>query len=93
MGNYDPGWPPEEYYVHESLVTKEQIDHLRILVDRRAGEREIDAFITANLVVLTILLDFYRTGHQGAWVVPKKTIRSRVSKGIPERVNENETLP
>lgn len=83
MDSYYPDWPPREYYLHEKQITKEQIDRLKALIANKAKEREIDAFISDNPVVLTIPLDFFRTGHHGGWVVPKKAVRSRVSQGIP----------
>jgi len=71
--------PPEQFYMHESMVSREQIRGLQRLVEDAAGERDIDAFISANPQLLTLPLDFARTGHHGAWVVPKAAIRS----GIP----------
>ena len=72
------GKPPDRFYMHESMVSREQIRGLQQLVRHSAGEREIDAFISANRQLLTLPLDFARTGHHGAWVVPKAAIRSGI---------------
>jgi hypothetical protein len=83
LENYPRDWPPKEYFVHESMVTKRQIKKLKELIENKSGETEIDDFIRRHPVVLTMLLDFLSTGHHGAWVIPKKIIRSKVSANMP----------
>lgn len=83
LENYPKDWPPEEYFVHESMVSKRQIKKLTEFIESKRGETEIDDFIKKNPVVLTMVLDFLSTGHHGAWVIPKKIIRSKVSVNIP----------
>jgi len=83
LEDYPEYWPPKEYFMHESKITKSQIDELESLIKNNTGEREVDSFITRNPVVLTIPLDFASTGHHGAWIIPKKSIRSKISNDIP----------
>jgi|JI10StandDraft_1071094.scaffolds.fasta_scaffold325394_3 hypothetical protein len=81
--NYPNDWPPFEYHVRESSIRTEVFEGLRGLVKGNAGERQIDAYISKNPVLLTALLEFKNTGHHAAWVVPKRAIRSKVSSDVP----------
>ena len=83
LEDYPESWPPKEYFMHESKITKSQIDELKSLINDNAGERDVDSFITRNPVVLTIPLDFASTGHHGAWIIPKRSIRSKISNDTP----------
>jgi hypothetical protein len=76
---YPENWPPVEYHQHESTLKPEVVEGLRQLVEKNAGERELDAYISEQPVLLTALLDFNNTGNHAAWVVPKKAIRSKIS--------------
>ncbi|MDH5652878.1 MAG: DUF4263 domain-containing protein [Gammaproteobacteria bacterium] len=80
---YPKDWPPYEYFVHETQITPEIVQELKSLVEKKSSETEIDKFITKNPVILTSVLDFNNTGHHGAWVIPKKTIRQNISGEIP----------
>lgn len=80
---YPKDWPPFEYHVHESSIQSDVVQGLRELVEENAGERALDTYISKHPVLLTALLDFNNTGHHAAWVVPKKAIRSKISKDVP----------
>lgn len=80
---YPEDWPPVEYFVHESSLDPEVVAGFRSLIENCAGERKIDAYLTKHPVLLTSVLDLKNTGHHAAWVVPKKAIRSHVSKDVP----------
>ncbi len=83
LDDYPAHWPPKEYFMHESKITKKQVHELETLIRNSAGEREVDSFVSENPVMLTIPLDFSSTGHHGAWVIPKKSIRPRISNDTP----------
>jgi hypothetical protein len=80
---YPSDFPPREYFVYEDDVTEAQTRDFGKLINKNVNEKDIDDYITANPVVLTMLLSEFGTGHHGAWVVPKKEIRSRISDAIP----------
>jgi len=80
---YSHDWPPEEYFVHESHLKHDVVENFRTLINKCAGERDIDSYITKNPVLLTAVLDIENTGHHAAWVIPKKAIRPHVSEDIP----------
>lgn len=80
---YPDDWPPIKYFIHESNLTMNIVEGFRVLVNKNAGERELDSYISKNPLILTAVLDFSNTGHHAAWVIPKKAIRPHVSVDHP----------
>ena len=80
---YPEDYPPIEYYIHESSLQSSIVQGLRTLIEQNVGERRLDQYISKHPVLLTALLDFKNTGHHAAWVVPKKSIRSKISNEVP----------
>lgn len=66
------------FATHERFLTANQIEEFEKLVNKDASETIIHKFLIENPEILTALLDFYRTGHQGAIVIPKQEIRPRI---------------
>jgi hypothetical protein len=75
LEDYPDGWPPKEYFVNQNNVTRKQLDEFKTLIQKDAGETEIDNFLKANLEVLSISLDFFKTGHHGAWILTQQEIK------------------
>jgi hypothetical protein len=80
---YPENYPPIEYYISESSLKSSVVKGLRELIQLNTGERELDKYISKHPVLLTALLNFKNTGNHAAWVVPKKSIRSKVSSDVP----------
>lgn len=72
---YPKDFPPEEYYVTRTKITREQVDALHRLVTDRASEKDLNEFVKDNPAILLSLLQWTRTGHHGAWVISKATVR------------------
>lgn len=51
---------------------------LESLVIALAPEKELDKNVTKHPVLMTTLLRASRTGHHGAWVLPKQIVRTRL---------------
>ena len=75
LEDYPPDWPPKKYFVDQHDTTRKQLDEFRELVDRNAGETEIDKFIKNNTTILAVCLSFFSTGHHGAWIIPQQEIK------------------
>lgn len=80
---YPDHWPAKEYYIRESNLEKSIVLGFSRLINNKAGESEIDKYISKHPILLTAILDFNNTGHHAAWVIPKQAIRSHISKEIP----------
>lgn len=78
--HYSESWPAREYYIHELTLDKKVVSDFRDLIEKKASETEIDKYISKHPVLLTAILDFNNTGHHAAWVIPKQSIRPRISK-------------
>lgn len=53
------------------------------LVHRGAIERELDAFLRENPVVLGLASRMFRAGHHGCWVIPQLEIKPKTLDGNP----------
>jgi hypothetical protein len=76
--HYPEGFPPQEHHLLLGEITPEQSKKLDRLVERRAGETEIDDFLQENPALLAASLDWHSSGHHGAWVIPQHTLRPRI---------------
>lgn len=65
---------------HEIFIREEQVVEFEELLDGGAGETEIDTFLTDNPEVFTAALHEYRTGHHGAIVIPKQSLKPKIHK-------------
>jgi hypothetical protein len=79
LENYPNGWPPKKYYVGQNKVTRKQFEEFKALIHKESGETEIDKFLKENLEVFSIALDFFKTGHHGAWIIPQQDIKPQTS--------------
>ncbi|WP_404471948.1 DUF4263 domain-containing protein [Vreelandella venusta] len=77
--SYPEEWPPYEYYLSESKITREDFLGLKELVENNSGETDIDRYITERPQLLLSVLDMKNTGHHAAWVIPKQQIKPHVS--------------
>jgi hypothetical protein len=81
IGNYSifdqwPGdWPTQDNHVLPGKVTVQQYDELRDLLTRRAGEREIEEYLTRNREALAMVIWMFPTGHHMSWIFPKPPMR------------------
>ena len=75
------GYPPKEYFVDQFGITELQYKNFKELVEKNAGETEIDIFLKENPEVLANSLSFLQTGHQGAWVVSQQVIKPPTNSG------------
>ena len=69
------GYPPEKYFVDQFNVTAEQYHQFKELLEKNAGETDIDAFLKKNLAILSNALRFFNTGHHGTWIIPQQEIK------------------
>lgn len=69
---------------HETFLKKEQIEGFEKLLERNAGEKALDEFLTKNPAIFCAALNNFRTGHHGAIVIPKENIRASI-KATPEK--------
>jgi hypothetical protein len=58
-----------------------EVTELRRMVEASASETELDHFIRGEPNLLSALLHFADTGHQGGMVYPQQTIRPSVIQG------------
>ena len=72
---YPDDWPPKRFSVSHLDVSGSQLDKFKSLVDSNAGETDIATFLNINKSVLVNSLSEFKTGHHGAWVIPKQMIR------------------
>lgn len=68
----------KEFEYHDSFTTIEQFTAFDKIIRSNSGEKEIDDFITQNPEILTTILNHFRTGHNGGWVLPKLTLTPRI---------------
>lgn len=80
LEEYPDGWPPKQYFVGQNKTTRKQLEEFRALINKGAGETEIDGFLKTNLEVFSIALDFFKTGHHGAWIIPQQDIKPQTSE-------------
>jgi len=78
--SYPEGWPPKQYYVGQNKVTRKQFEEFKTMIDNEAGETDIDSFLKNNPEVFSISLDFFRTGHHGAWIIPQQDIKPQTTE-------------
>ncbi len=76
---YPDGWPPEEFFVSHTSVTRKQLDQFELLLENNASETELDKFLRNNPSVLANSLRPLSTGHHGVWVISQQTIRPSMS--------------
>lgn len=87
--NWPADWPSKERFVSQHDVTADQHEKLHRLVLERAGETQIEEFLSTNKEVLALTLSLYGTGHHASWLYPKQQIRppaAEVSGLIPDYV-------
>jgi hypothetical protein len=72
---YPKDWPPEEFLVTHSSVTRTQLEEFELLLEMNGNETNIDKFLRGNPSVLVNSLRPLSTGHHGAWVIPQQAIR------------------
>lgn len=72
---YPSDWPPEEYFVPRGAVSQQQIEQLEALINRRAGETEVDSFLHEAPAIFACALSLINTGHHGSWVVSQQVVR------------------
>ena len=58
-------------------------DDLKALIEVGALERDVEAFFNENPPALALALTFFQTGHHASWIIPKRTIRARLSDTSP----------
>lgn len=80
---YPEDWPPQQYHIRESDLKNDVVDGFQELINRRASETVIDRYLSLHPELLTAVLDINNTGHHAAWVIPKKSIRAKVSDAQP----------
>lgn len=68
-------WPRRENLVIQHNVTVEQYEAFRALLERKAGEREIEAYLDRNREALSLSVVMFSTGHHASWIFPKRQIR------------------
>ena len=77
---YPSDWPPQEYQTDHRSADLLVLEEMVKLIDSNASETKLDSFITKNPSILSYLIGVYNTGHQGTWVIPKKTIKTKIQK-------------
>ncbi len=75
-------YPPHEFKVNPYDITPEQLEEFLSLVMRGADETAIDVFLRKHRSILAFVSVFFSTGHHGAWILPQKLVRSRISSQI-----------
>ncbi len=75
LEDYPEGWPPKKYFIDQHKVTPHQYEEFKALVEKGAGETEIDNFLRKNKEILSNALSFFRTGHNGSWIIPQQDIK------------------
>lgn len=75
LEDYPKDWPPKKYFIDQHKVTHHQYEEFKALVDKGAGEIEIDKFLRNNKEILSNALSFFRTGHHGSWIIPQQDIK------------------
>ncbi|MDY6872819.1 MAG: DUF4263 domain-containing protein [Chloroflexota bacterium] len=74
--NYPKGLlPPIEYLVEQHSLLQSQYLGFKSLIEKDAGETEIDNYIKDNKAVLANALNLFQTGHQGAWILPQQMVK------------------
>lgn len=73
--DYPEYFPPKKYFINPHSITKSQYKEFKSLIDKNAGETEIDEYIHQNLEILSNALSFFRTGHHGSWIIPQQEIK------------------
>jgi hypothetical protein len=74
--NWPAEWPGQENHVCQHDVTAKQYNVFRALLERKAGEREIEEYLIGNREALSLCLSMFSTGHHASWIFPKRQIRS-----------------
>jgi hypothetical protein len=72
---YPKNWPPEEFFVEHSAVTRTQLNEFETLLDENAQETALDNFLRKNPSVFIHCLRDFNTAHHGAWVISQQNIR------------------
>ena len=83
LDNWPDEWPSVEFFVSQHDVTSAQLRGLRKLVDERAPEVAIERFLRSNKEALALVLGLFQTGHHATWIIPKQTVRARLSSHAP----------
>ena len=71
-------WPSQENHVIPHDVTFQQYAELRDLLADRAGEREIEDYLSRNREALAMIVWMFPTGHHMSWIFPKPPMRPSV---------------
>ncbi|MBL7989866.1 MAG: DUF4263 domain-containing protein [Candidatus Kapabacteria bacterium] len=75
---YPQDFPLKEFSHNKYMATKQNLDELRILVNKKASEKELHEFIELNPHLLSFALYTYSTGHHNSWVLSKQVIRPKI---------------
>lgn len=78
--NWPSDWPSQEHHVIQHDVTSQQYDALSELIERQAGETEIERFLADNREVLSMVVWMFSTGHHMSWLYPKLEIQSAAGR-------------
>ena len=81
LANWPQDWPRKENRVSQHDVKFEQFKDLAALIEARAGEREIEQFLTKNREALSMAIWIFSTGHHMSWIFPKAEIRPATGPG------------
>ncbi|SNZ19511.1 Shedu anti-phage system protein SduA domain-containing protein [Cohaesibacter gelatinilyticus] len=73
-------WPDKSKHVIPHDVTVAQYEELVALLDAKAGEREIEMFLTRNREALSMVIWLFSTGHHMSWIFPKAPFRPSVGE-------------
>jgi hypothetical protein len=73
--NWPVNWPKKENSVIQHDVTIDQLRTLESLINRKAGEREIERFLATAREVLSLAIWMFSSGHHMSWIFPKEQIR------------------
>jgi hypothetical protein len=75
LENWPTHWPRKENHVNQNDVTLKQYQELANLIGGRAGERDLERYLSENREVLSLIVWMFSTGHHMSWVFPKEQIR------------------
>ncbi len=68
-------YPPKDYKIDPHDFSGRDIEKLITLIRKNVSETEIDSFLRSKLSLLSFTSSFFRTGHQGSWIIPQAKIK------------------
>jgi hypothetical protein len=75
FSNWPANWPRKENHAIQHDVSVKQYKAFSRLINRAAGETDIEAFLRKNHEVLSMTINMFSTGHHMSWIFPKEQIR------------------